>query len=86
MHYFVSILRCDEPDACVAGRVTKLQPGSVTYQYWTLSWCLCPISKRLAKQLSKKISASFRLIGNPQVENFCLANRSLTGHGPGVCV
>jgi len=35
--------------------------------------------------LSKKKSASFRLIGKPQVENFCLANRSLTGHGHCVC-
>ena len=42
----------------------------------------CPVSKRLAKQLSKKISASFELTGKPQWENFCLANRSLTGHGP----
>ena len=31
--------------------------------------------------LSKKISASFGLIGKPQLKNFCLANRSLTGHG-----
>jgi len=31
------------------------------------------------------MSASFRLIGKPQVENFCLANRSLTGHGPYRC-
>ena len=42
----------------------------------------CPVSERLAKQLSKKNSASFELTGKPQWENFCLANRSLTGHGP----
>ena len=50
----------------------KLKPGC------------CPDSERLAKQLSKKISASFELTGKPQWENFCLANRSLTGHGPGL--
>jgi len=44
----------------------------------------CPVSERLAKQLSKKNSVSFELTGKPQWENFCLANRSLTGHGPGV--
>ena len=46
-----------------------------------LPWC-CPDSERLAKQLSKNISASFELTGKPQWEIFCLANRSLTGHGP----
>jgi len=44
----------------------------------------CPVSERLAKQLTKKISASFELTGKPQWENFCLANRSVTGHGPGL--
>ena len=51
----------------------------------TKCWC-CPVSERLAKQLSKKISASFELTGKPQWENFCLANRSLTGHGRYVVV
>ena len=44
----------------------------------------CPVSERLAKQLSKKISASFELTGKPQWENFCLTNRSLTRHGLGL--
>jgi len=43
----------------------------------------CPVSKQLAKQLSKKNSASLGLSRQPHGENFCLANRSLTGHGPG---
>jgi len=46
----------------------------------------CPVSERLAKQLSKKISASFELTRKPQWENFGLANRSLTGHGRGSTV
>jgi len=51
---------------------------------WRLVTCgCCPDSERLAKQLSKK---NFRFIGinwKAQWENFCLANRLLTGHGRG---
>ena len=41
----------------------------------------CPDSERVAKQLSKKNSASLELTGKPQWQNFWLANRLLTGHG-----
>ena len=48
----------------------------------TVSVCRpCPVSEPLAKQLRKKDSASFGLTGQPQWDNFWLANRSLTGHG-----
>jgi len=53
---------------------------------WRCLQGCCPVSERLAKQLSKKISASFELTGKSQWENFCLANRSLTGHGRGLSV
>jgi len=53
---------------------------------WLSSTGPCPVSEQLANRLSKKSSASFGFIGKPQVEKFCLANRSLTGPGPGARV
>jgi len=62
-----------------------LAPLSHTLYRRRCSTRCCPDSERLANQLSKKkISASLELTGKPQWENFCLANRLLTGHGPNV--
>jgi len=47
---------------------------------------LCPVSERLTKELIKKKSATLGLTGRPQGENFCLDNRLLTGHGPGLAI
>jgi len=43
----------------------------------------CPVSQRLAKQLSRKKAALFGLTGQPVSGKFYLANRSLSGRGAG---
>jgi len=52
--------------------------------YHTSTHGPCPVSERLAKRLSKKIQF-IRINWTARISgNFCLANRSLTGHAHGV--